>query len=117
MGCITCMNFIVFQLLNMGTHGYTCEYSQGSIYAKNLWVPVDPWAFDSRIWVIRGRKSSQIWVWSLVPKIPMGTDPGHPQVHSCPALGFTAICKKVGTARFRSKQKNLDPRLGLCHSS
>jgi hypothetical protein len=28
---------------------------------------------------------------------------------------FTAVCKKVGTAKFRSKQINLNPRLGVRH--
>ena len=32
-------------------------------------------------------------------------------------LALTAVCKKVGTAGFRSKQINLNPRLGLCPSN
>jgi len=37
---------------------------------KYLWVLVDPWVFDLRLWVIRGKESSQIWVRNLAPKYP-----------------------------------------------
>ena len=39
-------------------------------YWKYLWVLVDPWVFDSRLWVIRGKESSRIWVRNLAPKYP-----------------------------------------------
>jgi len=91
------VNCSLIFVLDMGTHGYTCEYPQwpGScIYSR---VPTDPQVFDSRLWVIRGKKSSQIWVWHLAPKIPVGTDPGHPQVHSCSALDIASqLYSKLG---------------------
>ena len=37
---------------------------------KYLRVLVDPWVFDSWLWVIRGKESSQIWVQNLAPKYP-----------------------------------------------
>jgi len=99
-------------VLDMGTHGYTCEYPQwpGScIYSQ---VPTDPQVFDSRLWVICGKKSSRIWVWHLVPKIPMGMDPGHPWVHSCSALSvrLSQPCTRH-SGEFRPSPQ-LDPRTG-----
>jgi hypothetical protein len=39
---------------------------------------VDPWVFGERIFTDLGAKFSA--------QIPVGTDPGHPPVHLCPAL-------------------------------
>jgi hypothetical protein len=56
------------------------------------WVLVDPqvlenlWVFDSQLWVSWWLKPTGIQVWHFEFEIPMGTDPGHPQVHSCSAL-------------------------------
>ena len=61
----------------------TCKYFQ---------VPVDPqvlenpWGFDPRLRVTRWLKLTRIQVWHFELEIPVGTDPGHPRVHSCSAL-------------------------------
>jgi hypothetical protein len=48
----------------------------------------DPQVFDPRIWVICGKKSLQVQVWVLSPKIPAGLGPGNPRVHPCSALAL-----------------------------
>jgi hypothetical protein len=61
----------------------TCKYFQ---------VPVDPQVlenprvFHSRLRVTRWLKPAQIQVWHFEFEIPVGTDPGHPRVHSCSPL-------------------------------
>jgi hypothetical protein len=61
----------------------TCKYFQ---------VPVDPQVlenprvFDSRLQVSRWLKPAWIQVWHFEFEIPVGTDLGHPRVHSCSPL-------------------------------
>jgi hypothetical protein len=78
---------------------YICIYNKSNLFlfntlstCKYFQVPVDPqvlenpWVFDPWLWVTRWLKPTRIQVWHFEFEIPVGTDPGHPRVHSCSAL-------------------------------
>ena len=46
----------------------------------------NPQVFDSQLQVTSWLKPTWIQVWHFEFEIPMGTDPGHPRVHSCSPL-------------------------------
>ena len=78
---------------------YICIYNKSTLIylflfntlstCKCFQVPTstqEPMNFDPWLWVTQWLKPAWIQVWHFEFQIPMGMDPGHPQVHLCSAL-------------------------------